>query len=199
MVTSPIASLELPPELRAAMDAAQARARRLAAPAPSLSPSQWADAHRYLPQGASSRWGQWRSAPFQREMMDCILEPDVQEFVYMTSTQVGKSECELNLIGYFIDLDPNPIMIVLQGVRGAKDFSKRRLQQMIEHCVPLAGKVREQKSRTPGNEILMKEFTSGYNRIAEAAAKLEEVGAIERRDVRNTSYLAFSQDLPELR
>lgn len=103
-------------------------------------------------------------------MMDCILEPGIEEFVYYTSTQVGKSECELNLIGYFINLEPSPIMNVLQTTRGAKDFSKRRLQQMIEHCPALRGKVRERKSRAPGNEILMKEFPGGYITIVPATS-----------------------------
>lgn len=141
---------------------------RLCAPPPTLKVSAWADANRYLPPGSSPQHGDWECKPYQREMMDCILEPGLQEFVFMTSTQVGKSEALNNIIGYIIDMEPAPVMIVQPTTETAKDYSKMRIQRMIENCPALVHKVREMKSRQPGNEIRLKEFEGGYLKIAGA-------------------------------
>lgn len=155
-------------EAAAALKKLTASKLRLCSPPPTLKVSDWADTNRYLPPGSSPQHGDWECKPYQREMMDCILEPGVEEFVFMTSTQVGKSEALNNIIGYIIDLEPAPVMIVQPTTETAKDYSKMRIQRMIENCPALRLKVREAKSRQPGNEIRLKEFDGGYLKIAGA-------------------------------
>ena len=48
----------------------------------------------------------------------------------MSSSQVGKSEIELNMMGQAIDNDPGPMLYVQPTDSVAEDYSKRRIAQM---------------------------------------------------------------------
>lgn len=140
-------------------------------PPRSLKVSEWAEQHRILPKGTSARPGPWLTESFQREMMDAILNPEVREIVCMKSTQVGWSDGVLNnIVGYFIDADPKPMMLVQPTDHTAKDYSKKRINPMIAACPLLKAKVREATSRRPGNTMLLKEFDGGFLKIAGANA-----------------------------
>jgi phage terminase large subunit GpA-like protein len=139
-------------------------------PPPMLKVSEWAEQNRILPKGTSARPGQWVTESFQREMMDALLTRGVREIVCMKSTQVGWSEILNNIIGYFIDADPKPMMMVQPTDRTAKDYSKKRIAPMIAACPALKAKVREPTSRRPGNTMLLKEFDGGFLKIAGANA-----------------------------
>src|SRR6201999_3748115 len=75
--------------------------------------SEWAIRNRVLPKGTTAFPGPFRPELFQIEMMDAILNPDVREIAVMKSTQVGYSDAVINnIIGYYVDVDPQPIMLV---------------------------------------------------------------------------------------
>ncbi|MFP4976375.1 phage terminase large subunit family protein [Paenibacillus sp. CN-4] len=141
---------------------------KLAAPPPDLTVSQWADAYRRLSAEASAEPGQWRTsrAPFQRGVMDAINDPRVQTIVMMFSAQVGKTEVLLNTIGYFVDHDPAPIMMVQPTEQMGEAFSKDRLAPMIRDTPTLGKKIRDVKSRSAGNTLMHKKFPGGHITIA---------------------------------
>ena len=82
---------------------------------------------------SSAEAGQWRTdrASYQKEIMDVFNDPDIQRIVVMTSSQVGKTEIILNTIGYYVDQDPSPMMIVQPTLQMGQAFSKDRLSAMI--------------------------------------------------------------------
>lgn len=43
--------------------------------------------------------------------MDAVNDPEIEKII-MSSAQVGKTELILNTLGYHIDFDPAPIMII---------------------------------------------------------------------------------------
>ena len=43
--------------------------------------------------------------------MDSVNDPMVEDIVIMSSAQVGKTELLLNIIGYYIDYDPAPMLV----------------------------------------------------------------------------------------
>ncbi len=140
-------------------------------PPPLLTVSQWADRYRKLSAESAAEPGQWNTdrAPYQREIMDSVNDPMVEDIVIMSSAQVGKTELLLNIIGYYIDYDPAPMLVVQPTVKPmAEDFSKDRLAPMIRDTPALTGKVRDAKSRTSGNTILHKIFPGGHVTIAGA-------------------------------
>ena len=75
---------------------------------------QWADRYRKLSSESSAEAGQWRTdrVPFQREIMRVITDPDVETVVFMKSAQVGATELLSNVIGYYIDQEPAPILVL---------------------------------------------------------------------------------------
>lgn len=140
-------------------------------PPPLLTVSQWADRYRKLSSESAAEPGQWNTdrAPYQREIMDSMNDPMVEDIVVMSSSQVGKTELLLNIIGYYIDYDPAPILIVQPNITPMGiDFSKDRLAPMIRDTPTLAGKVRDAKAKNSGNTILHKTFPGGHVTIAGA-------------------------------
>lgn len=143
---------------------------RLATPPPDLTTSEWADVERRLSSEASAEPGRWRTdrAPYQRGIMDAINDPRINQIVVMSSAQVGKTEFLLNVIGYHIDYDPAPILLLQPTVDMAQAFSKDRLAPMIRDTPALKYKVDDIKSRTSGNTILHKTFAGGHITMAGA-------------------------------
>lgn len=125
--------------------------------------SEWADENRVLVSESSAEPGQWRTdrAPYQREIMDSFTQPGVSEIVIMASSQVGKSEIELNMMGRAMDCDPGPMLYVQPTDKVAEDYSKRRIAPMIAACPTLRNKVYKAKGRDAANTITMKTFPGG--------------------------------------
>jgi len=104
---------------------------RVFAPPPDLTCSQWADQYRQLSPESSAEPGQWRTHPFQREILDAISDPTVRRVVIKACTQVVKTEAILNGIGYFAHMDPGPMLVLQPRDADAKAFSKERVAPMI--------------------------------------------------------------------
>lgn len=119
---------------------------------------------------ASAEPGRWRTdrVPFQRGLMDAASDPYCHTITVMSSAQVGKTETELNILGYFIDYDPAPILCVHPTVEMGKAFSKDRVSPMLRDSPCLQGKVKDAKSRDSGNTTLHKRFPGGHLTIAGA-------------------------------
>ena len=81
-------------------------------PPEDLTVSQWAERYRVLSRESSAEAGPWnnRRTPYLVEIMDAFTEPGVSKITVVASSQVGKSELELNIIGYIIDQDPGSIL-----------------------------------------------------------------------------------------
>jgi phage terminase large subunit GpA-like protein len=137
---------------------------KIMAPPPLLKVSEWADNYRMLSAGASAEPGRWHTerAEYQREIMDAINDSECEEVVIMSSAQVGKTEIILNIIGYYIDYDPSPILVIQPTDSLAQTFSKDRLSKMIRDTPALAGKISNAKSRDSENTILHKTFPGGH-------------------------------------
>ena len=78
----------------------------------------------------------------------------------VAASQVGKTEFELNAIGYIIDEDPGSILYIHPTIGEAKEFSKLRISPMVRDCPTLKRKVSATK-RDSGNTILQKSYPGG--------------------------------------
>src|SRR5215470_11185713 len=102
-------------------------------------------------------------------MMDAILDPNVHEIVIRKSTQIGYNDAVVNnVIGYMIDVDPKPMMLVEPTIDNAKDYGKKRVAPMIANCPALREKVHEATSRRAGNTLALKEFPGGFLKLTGA-------------------------------
>ncbi len=131
-------------------------------PPPKLTVSEWADRHRMV-SSYSAEPGQWNTSrtPYLREIMDCFNDPRVNEVWFMKCARIGGTEAGLNIVGYFVEQDPSPILIVQPTVDDAKDFSKEQLAPMIADTPVLRGKVQNPRSRDSGNTVMSKVFPGG--------------------------------------
>ncbi len=137
---------------------------------PELTISEWADRERRLSPESSAEPGQWHTdrAPYMKEIMDTVNDPVIETVVMMTSSQVGKTELILNIIGYHIHQDPAPILSVQPTIEMAETFSKDRLAPMIRDTPALTGKVKDARSRDSGNTLRHKTFPGGMIALAGA-------------------------------
>jgi len=132
-------------------------------PPPDLTGSQWADRYRVLSSEDSAAPGRWSSAsrPYQNEIMDVACDQTTEQVSVKGASQWGKTQCLNNIIGFYIHLDPGPIMVVNPTISMSEKWSKTRFQPMIRDCPELAALVADQKSRDSSNTILEKRFPGG--------------------------------------
>lgn len=149
-----------------------ARIAKLVAPPPKLTVSEWADAERVLSKEASAEPGKWNTdrAPYQREILDSVNNPKYEDIIIKASAQVGKSEIINNIIGYFIDYDPAPLLLIMPTDKIAEAYSKDRIAPMIRDTPALAKKVGDPKSRDGNNTLLHKKFPGGHLTLVGANA-----------------------------
>src|SRR3990170_4517575 len=98
-------------------------------PPPDLNVSQWADQNRRLSSESAAERGEWRTdrAPYQRAIMDALSPSHpCEQVVLMSGAQLGKTSILENFIGYIIDLDPGPILLVQPREADTEAFSVDR-------------------------------------------------------------------------
>lgn len=94
--------------------------------------------------------------------MDACSDPSIQEVVVMAGAQLGKTEIILNIVGYHIDNDPSPILVLQPTLEMAQAFSKDRVAAgLIKSTPALRGKVKDPRARDSGNTTLHKVFPGG--------------------------------------
>lgn len=140
--------------------------------------SQWADRHFYLSAESAAEPGRWRSIPYQVGIMDAFTDPAIWHVSVMKSARVGFTKTLNAAIGYHVDEDPCPIMLVQPTIEDAEGYSKEEIAPMFRDCPRLAERMPESKSRDTSNTILAKRFPGG---------SLSMVGANSPRGFRRVS------------
>lgn len=158
-----IQAYETSPEGAIALTRAMDDGLKLFIPPPPLSLSEWADRYAYLPPETSAAPGKFltAAAEYQREIQDSITEPQNQRIVLMMSAQSGKTQIQINAVGYYSHWQPSPIMVVQYSVDEAELFSKNRIAKTIRVTPVLRDIFPEARTRDSGNTLLNKEFLGG--------------------------------------
>lgn len=148
---------------RRAVDKTVSKAFSNFRPPEDLTVSQWAERYRVLSRESSAEAGPWNNdrTPYLVGVMDAFTDPAVDHITMVASSQVGKSELELNIIGYIIDQDPGSVLYIQPNIDDAKKFSKLRIAPMLRDSHRLRSKVSDIKSRDSGNTTLQKSFPGG--------------------------------------
>lgn len=102
-------------------------------PPENLTVSEWAVKHRKLDNKSSAIPGSWSNSitPYLTGIMDEFNNYETEEIVFVKPTQVGGTEAILNCVGYCIDQDPAPMMIVYPTDDLARSISKNRIQDSL--------------------------------------------------------------------
>lgn len=132
-------------------------------PPPILTVSQWADRFRRIESGASAEAGRFHSdrLPYQREMMDSVVDPEVLETVLLAGKQLGKTEVINNVVGFFIHWDPSPVLVGYPTIDSAKAWSKSKFAPMVRATPAVAQRMAKNRSRDSDSTILHKRFPGG--------------------------------------
>jgi phage terminase large subunit GpA-like protein len=142
----------------------------LLAPPRVISVSQWADEFRVLSPESGAAAGRWRTLPFQRAIFDSFSDPDVRITVVMCATQMVKTTFIENALGYLIDCDPGPTLVVFPRDSDCDKFSKVRLSPMIRDTPTLRARVKEVVSKWTGDTLSYKQFPGGHLSLAAAGS-----------------------------
>lgn len=134
-----------------------------------LMPSEWATARRILPEGLTSMPGpfRWNVTPYWREVLDCLAPTSpVREVYVKKGAQVGYTVAVLeNMIGYIIDAEPGPSMMISGDAGIAEASVELRVDRMIQSA-GLAHKIFSQTEKKHGKKTgdtkNRKEFPGGF-------------------------------------
>lgn len=132
-------------------------------PPEDLTVSQWADKNRRLTSESSAEVGKWRTSrtPYMFDILDSFTGPLIEHIVVVAASQVGKSETINNMVGYCIDQDPGPILLIQPTIDDVKRYSEMRIAPMIRETRCLKRKVADPKSRDAANTKRQKSFPGG--------------------------------------
>lgn len=138
-------------------------------PRTKLTGSQWADAYRYVAPGTSPEPGEWRTSrvPYLREPLDSATDRRTETVVMMFSSQTAKSECLLNVLGFYVDQEPAPQLMLQPTLEAAECFSKERIDPTFRYSRGLCDKLEQGQdgrgtSRKSSTTIRMKHYPGGY-------------------------------------
>lgn len=138
-----------------------------AIPDSTLTVSQWAEKYRIVPLervANPSLAGNWRNetTPYLVGIMDAINDPEVNEIVFLKSSQVGGTEAISNIIGYFIHIDPATILYVCENEGKARAWSVESFAPTIRDTPVLRSIFGDAKQRDSSNMIEAKAFRGGH-------------------------------------
>jgi phage terminase large subunit GpA-like protein len=100
--------------------------------------------------------------------MDAVNDPTIREIVVKKSAQVGWTEILGNVVGYYVDRDPSPILLIQPTLEMAEAWSKDRLAPMVRDTPALNGKIKDARVSGSNNTLLHKQFPGGHITIAGA-------------------------------
>jgi len=151
-------------------EVARAVARAIA-PRKPLRVSEWAAAKRRLSRKGSAIPGAWDNArnPLQVEVMDCFsARSPVHDVVALFPIQFGKSEIETNILGYTMEENPQPIMVVLPGEVSMNKWIDQKLNPLIDETPSVQRVLTSIASRESSNRRSFKDFQGGQLYIEHA-------------------------------
>ena len=140
------------------------------APPTRLTVSEWADKYRVLSLESSAEPGPWDTsrAPYQKGMMDAFSDPQTEEIVIMSSSQIGKNEIMNNMLGYSMHKDPCPMLFISPTDIIAGTISRDRIAPMIRDTPVLQNLFSDPFKRSGDNAVLHKSFPGGHLTLAGA-------------------------------
>ena len=102
--------------------------------------------------------------PVESRAVQCITV-DSPNSLFLAGHQyvpTHNTELLLNVAGYYIDVDPCPIMVVQPNDGMARKFSDVRFKKMVKATPALRDKFKEGGKYAPANTLSFKEFPGGY-------------------------------------
>ena len=159
-------------------------------PAP-MSLAEWAARHFYLSAESSYVEQQWRAWPFQRAIMACISNDDIQEIDWPKAARVGNTKIMLAAIGYFAEHKRRNQAIWQPTDDDRDEFVKTELDPMLRDVAAMQRVFPAYLARHKDNTLQQKKFlgsmlhlrggkaAKNYRRISVDVAYIDEADAFD--------------------
>lgn len=117
-------------------------------PPEDITVSEWADKYRLLDSKVTAIPGPWRTdyVPYLKDIMNEFNNYETEEIIFVKPAQVGGTEALQNMVGYVIQQDPAPTMVVYPTDKLAESISDNRLKPMLLSTPTLKMRYRESES-----------------------------------------------------
>jgi len=115
--------------------------RAAIAPPPRMKVSEWAEKNLIISKRIPTPFpGKYQidRTPYAREILDAFTDPTVEHMTLCVCAQGGKSQIAHTTLGFVIDQDPGPALVVISNADMAKTVSENRIQPLIDDCPALA-------------------------------------------------------------
>ena len=118
-------------------------------PPEDISVSDWAQKYRMLDAKTAAMPGPWRNekTPYLTEIMNELNNYETEVIVFCKCTQVGGTEAELNMLGYIIQQDAAPSMVVYPSDKLGESVSENRIKPMLKASPTLRERYYELQSQ----------------------------------------------------
>jgi len=148
------------------------RTQSVLSPPKAVPLSEWAEENLRITGALAGKY-KTANAPFQKEVLDAINDPNNDRIVIMGASQMLKTIVLLAYIGYIIDRDPGPAMIIQPTKSMADVFAKERIDPLIYDTPALRDKFLSTSRRDGNNTLRHKQFPGGTLDIAVAGSVSE--------------------------
>ncbi|MGA0900932.1 MAG: phage terminase large subunit family protein, partial [Luteolibacter sp.] len=134
-------------------------------PPSSLTPSQWASNRVVIMDGLTPKY-HVENAPWQRDPLDIVADPEAKEIVFLAPIGTGKTTFMEAGLAYVIAEDPGPTLLVGQTDDDLKDWAETRMDYAIKNTPETAALLPKDRHKKRKMEILfpsMSLFLTGAN------------------------------------
>lgn len=162
--------------------------RELIAPPPRLKISEWTERKCYIPKDGNAESGKYhlRRMPWQRDMLDDPLDPNVQEIFWMMASQyAGKSLCMIFITLYRIAVLQSSTIVIYSTIKSAKRWIVRKFMKVANATPCMKGLIGDPRKRDNESTALEREYPGGA---------LTALGANSTSDFRGTTADGVLQD-----
>lgn len=132
-------------------------------PPPDLLPSEWAERNVRIPVGnAVPGLIRFDNAPYQREPMDMLVNPDCHRITLQWAAQVGKTQLALCGQAYHIAMRPVSQMMMQPSEADLKTWLAAKFQPLVDSNPELQTRVAKPRSREGVSNQQMKSYPGGF-------------------------------------
>ena len=117
-------------------------------PPENITVSEWAEKYRILDSKSSAMPGPWTNSktPYLTGVMDEFSNFETEEIILAKASQLGGTEALFNMMGWIVQQDPSPTMVVYPSDVLGESISTNRLQPMFRLSPPLKERWKENES-----------------------------------------------------
>ena len=132
-------------------------------PPPNLKPSQWAETHVKIPVGnAVPGMIRFDNAPYQREPLDMLVDPECYRITLMWAAQVGKTQLALCGQGYHIQVRPSSQMMMQPSQTDLQVWMNTKFTPMVDSNPAIRDCIAKPRGRDGVNNGNMKSYPGGF-------------------------------------